>query len=128
MNSINLIQEYAKIVYQLLAIAFIFWRWSDVKTIFCEGGSGNMSSKRVIAIMGMATLCRLALYTTHETGGVDNNILAVLTVVVLTASAIATFPQILSGISTIKGIATKETKEEVTKVEVKSDVPVDVQP
>ncbi len=85
-------------------------KWNDVKEILC-GENGKMSSKRIIALMGMVTLCRLAIYTTHSDGKVDNNILAVLTVIVLTAAAIATFPQILELFSKIKGTPEKTTKE-----------------
>lgn len=101
MQDIPLIQEYVKIFMQLFCMVFIILKWKDVKEIFC-GEDGRMSSKRVIAIMGMSTLCRLSIFVTTVEKGVNNNILAVLTTIVLTASAIATFPQILQAIAFIK--------------------------
>lgn len=109
MQHIPLIHEIFKIGLSLYCIFFLTWKWSDIKEIFCSE-DGRMSSKRIIALMGMATLCRLSVYTTNAGDDVDNNILAVLTTIVLTASAIATFPQIMSLVGKIKGIATKEEK------------------
>ncbi len=106
-----LIHAIMKIIMQLFCMVFIIWKWKDIKEIFCEKG-GEMSSKRVIALMGMITLCRLALYTTASDDDVDNNILAVLTIIVITACSIATFPQVMDLFAKIKSIG---TKEEVTK-------------
>ena len=106
MNNIALIQSYIKIFMEIFCIVFIVVKWQDIRTVFCEPG-GGMSSKRVIALMGMATLCRLSIFVTTEKDGIDNNILAVLTVIVLTASAIATFPQVMELVGKIKNMAGK---------------------
>ncbi len=108
-QSIPFVHELFKIVLSIYCVVFITWKWQDVKQIFC-GEDGKMSSKRIISLMAMATLCRLAMFTTNAGDDVDNNILAVLTVIVLTASAIATFPQIMGLVGKIKGVPTKEEK------------------
>ncbi len=102
MNYIPLIHEILKLCIIVVLVVFALYKWEDIKQIFSEKG-GGMSSKRVIALMGMSTLCRLAAYTTHYDGDVDNNILIVLTVIVLTSAAIATFPQILDLFGKLKG-------------------------
>lgn len=121
---IALEHEVIKTCMVLYCMIFISIKWNDIKQIACSE-DGRMSSKRIIALMGMGTLCRLAIYTTNPGDDVDNNILIVLTVIVLTASAIATFPQIMSLVGKIKGIATKEEK---TVNLNKSDVQITASP
>lgn len=115
MQYIPVIQEWIKLAMEVFPFILLFIKWKDVKEIFCEKG-GGMSSKRVIAIMGMITLCRLAIVTqaSDKDGAVDNNILLALTFIILLAAAIATAPQILDLFGKIKGVGTKsliETKD-----------------
>ena len=119
MNHIPLIHELLKIGITIFVVVFIVLKWTDIKEIFSED-SGRMSSKRVIALMGMVTLCRLAIYTTKSTDDIDNNVLAVLTIVILTASAIATLPQILKMITKLKEIGSKLFSGETTKIDKNS--------
>lgn len=121
MITIALFHEIFVEAIKVAVVIFFFVKWQTIKEIFCEKGA-SMSSKRVIAIMGMATLCRLAMYTTKEDGKIDSNVLLSLTVIILTAAAIATFPQIMEVAKNIKGFGsslstkeTTETKKENTK-------------
>lgn len=107
-----------RIIYILL-IVFAYVKWDDIKQILSEKG-GGLSSKRVIAIMGMSTLCKLALYVTHPDKPVDGNILLVLTVIILLASTIATFPQVLDLLSKVKNIVPSK-EEKVTLTEKKKE-------
>lgn len=118
MEKIALVQEIIKLIFQLFIVAFICWRWQDIKQILC-GEDGKMSSKRVISIMCASTLCRLAVYTTNEKDGIDNNVLAVFTIIILTASAIATFPQVMDLFGKIKGIGTKAETTTNTNIDAK---------
>ncbi len=125
MTTITLTQFHAVFV-EALKVAFVFFlfaKWKTIKEIFCERDGGTMSSKRVIVIMGMATLCRLASFTTKADGKIDSNILISLTIIILTGSAIASFPQVMELFKNIKnmgGSLTKETTE--SKTETKKTV------
>jgi hypothetical protein len=111
MNNIALIHAILKQILEVAVVIFLYVKWHDIKQIFCEK-DGGMSSKRVISIMGMFTLCRLAMYVTKADCAIDGNILLVLTIIILTASAIATFPQILDLVGKIKSIGSKPDKKE----------------
>lgn len=114
---INLAYAEAIISYILYLALFAFAcvKWNDIKQVFSEGGKG-LSSKRVIAIMGMVTFCKLAIYVTENGKRADPTIVWALVIIVLTASAIATSPQILDGISRIKGLLPSKS-ESTTVVE-----------
>lgn len=123
MITITQFHEYFTEAIKVSFVIFLFAKWKTIKEIFCERDGGQMSSKRVIVIMGMATLCRLATYTTKADGIIDRNILICFTIIILTGSAIASFPQVMELLKNLKNIGgslskkeTTETKKENTKV------------
>lgn len=127
MITIPLANSILDIIQPVFFMIFIGWKWNDIKTIFCEGSTGAMSSKRVIAIMGMYTLCKLAILVTHPDKPIDPYILLTFSVITLLAAAIATMPQLLDGFSKIKTVipgalpgATIKSSTREEKVEIQN--------
>ena len=96
----------ALIVYQLIA------KDSFLRCMVSESGRG-ISSKRCIAISGMATFLYLCYYvTTHfeiidgkpVQSHLDGNIVIALVAIILTSATIATLPQLLQLFGIMKGI------------------------
>ena len=77
----------------------------------------KVSSKRVIAISGMATFIYLVIYVTKHDKHLDANIIIALVTIILTAAAIATMPQLVQLFSYIKGkVPGGEPADDPTKI------------
>jgi hypothetical protein len=108
------IASYLHVVMHMLLLLLLIIKWKDIKDIVVSmlsetTSGGGISSKRCIAVSGMATLCYLCIYCGKHNQKVDANVLIALCVIVLTSAAIATFPQILDLFGSIKNIGKSDT-------------------
>lgn len=121
MITIAYLNSLLDIIQPVFFMIFIVWKWADIKDVFCEGNTGRMSSKRVIAIMGMYTLCKLAILVTHSSDKIDPLVLLTFSIIILLSAAIATAPQILEGLAKMKtiipGVAPSENQKFTKKTE-----------
>lgn len=117
------IQTYLPFIERIVLIAAILWQRENIKAVIysmlSEPGSGGISSKRVITISSTATLLYLMVYTTHKQTTLDSTIMIVLVVLILTAAAIATLPQIMELVNGLKNFANKQTTQEPDKQTLK---------